>query len=221
MANVARAVKRGYRSQVRDAGALRTRARILEAGRHLFARKGIDGTTIAHIAQRAGVSEATVYATVKSKAGLLHALFHDAIFGPRFEQARRRLDGVTDPVERLALSAHVARAVYEGESAELGLLAKASAFSPELRRIQQRFEHMRREMQRERIDALFKARRARKGLARDAAADILWTLTCREVYHNLVHEAGWTPDAFQDWLAQTLVEALTDAAPRARAAKPG
>jgi AcrR family transcriptional regulator len=138
--------KRSYRSDARAEAAERTRSKILDAGKVLFSRKGIDVTTIAQIAERAGVSEPTVYATVKSKAGLLHALMHDAIFGPRFQQALRKLEGVTDPLQRVALSAHVARAVYEGESSELSLLMKSSAFSPELRKAQQAFEVLRRKM---------------------------------------------------------------------------
>lgn len=207
---MANSVKRAYRSEGREAAAGQTRARVLEAGKHLFSRKGIDGTTIAQIAARAGVAEATVYATVKSKSGLIHALVHEAIFGPRFQEAQQRLVGVTDPVRRIALTAHVARAIYEGESAELSLLMKASAFSPELRKTQKAFETLRREMQSERIDALFRAGRARRGLDRDTAASILWMYTGRDVYHKLVHESGWSPDKFQAWLEQTLLESLTD-----------
>lgn len=207
---MANAVKRTYRSETREAAAVRTRARVLEAGKYLFSRKGIDATTIAQIAARAGVAEATVYATVKSKSGLIHALVHEAIFGPRFQEAQQRLVGVTDPVRRIALTAHVARAIYEGESAELSLLMKASAFSPELRKTQKAFETLRREMQRERIDALFRAGRARRGLDRETAASILWMYTGRDVYHKLVHESGWPPDKFQAWLEQTLLESLTD-----------
>lgn len=204
-------VKRSYRSASREASADRTRTKVLEAGRFLFSRKGIDATTIAQIAERAGVSEATVYATVKSKSGLLHALMHEAIFGPRFQEAQKKLDGVGDPVEQIALTAHVARAIYEGESADLSLLMKASAFSPELRKTQQAFESLRREMQRGRIEALFKAGRARKGLDKDTAGSVLWMYTGRDVYHKLVHESGWSPDKYQDWLAQTLLLTLTDA----------
>jgi AcrR family transcriptional regulator len=207
-------VKRKYKSNSRDAGALRTRAKVLEAGRYLFSRKGIDNTTIAQIAERAGVSEATFYAMVKSKAGLLQALFHDAIFGPRFEQAQQRLAGATDPVERIALTAHVARAIYDGESADLSLLMKASAFSPELRKTQRRLDQLRREMQSDRIDALFRAGRARPGLDKETAGSVLWMLTSRDVYHKLVHESGWSPDKFQEWLEHTLVESLTDAIQR-------
>lgn len=204
-------VKRNYDSTSREASAARTRSKILEAGKYLFSRRGIDATTIAQIAERAGVSPATVYATVKSKSGLLHALMHDAIFGPRFQDAQKKLVGVNDPVKQIALTAHVARAIYEGESGDLSLLMKASAFSAQLRKTQHRFEALRREMQRGRIDALFKAGRAKKGLDKDAASTILWMFTGREVYHKLVHESGWSPDKFQGWLEHTLLTALTDA----------
>src|SRR5512138_2028751 len=115
---MANSSKRSYRSESRSQAAGRTRSQVLEAGKFLFSRKGIDATTINQIAERAGVSPATVYATVKSKAGLLHALMHEAMFGPRFLQAQQKLQGVDDAVQRIALTARVARAIYEGESSE-------------------------------------------------------------------------------------------------------
>ena len=66
---MARSVKRTYKSTGRDASADRTRLRVLEAGKYLFSRKGIDVTTIAQIAERAGVSQATVYPTVSRSQG--------------------------------------------------------------------------------------------------------------------------------------------------------
>jgi AcrR family transcriptional regulator len=203
-------IKRSYQSESRSASAGRTQAKVLEAGKFLFSRKGIDATTIAQIAGRAGVSQATVYGTVKSKSGLLQALMQETMFGPPFQQAQTQLESVTDPVERIAMTARVARAIYEAESAELSLLMKASAFSPELRKSLQGFETLRRDMQRERVDSLFKSGRARKGLDRETAVSLLWMFTGRDVYHKLVHESGWTPDKFEQWLARTLLEALTD-----------
>jgi AcrR family transcriptional regulator len=203
-------VKRTYQSASREMSAERTRSKVLEAGKFLFSRRGIDVTTIAQIADRAGVSSATVYATVKSKSGLLHALMHDAIFGPRFQEAQQKLVGVNDPIEQIAMTAQVARAIYEGESGDLSLLMKASAFSPELRKAQLQFEALRREMQRGRIDALFKSGRAKKGLDKETASSVLWMFTGREVYHKLVHESGWSPDKFQRWLEETLLATLTN-----------
>lgn len=208
---MANSVKRTYNSSSRDASADKTRSKVLEAGKYLFSRKGIDATTIAQIAERAAVSQATVYATVKSKSGLLHALMHDAIFGPSFQEAQKKLAGIGDPIEQIALTAHVARAIYEGESRDLSLLMKTSAFSPELHKTQAAFEALRRDIQRGRIEALFKAGRARKGLDKDTASSILWMFTGRDVYHKLVHESGWSPDKFERWLEQTLLATLTDA----------
>ena len=90
------------------------------------------------------------------------------------------------------------------------MLFQASVFSRELHKTQQAFESMRREMQRDRIDALFRSGRARKGLDRASASSILWLLTGRDVYHKLVHESGWSPDKFENWLRQTLLDSLTD-----------
>lgn len=201
--------KRAYRSSTRAEAAERTRARVLAAGKYLFARKGIDATTIAQIAERAGVSEPTVYALVKSKAGLLNAVMQEALFGPRFQEAQRRIVGVEDPVRRIALTAHIARAIYDAESAELNLLIRSSVFSPELRKSQQAFEALRRKMQKERIDALFEAGQAREGLTREDAATLLWMYTGREIYQKLVNESGWSADRYQAWLEATLLEGLT------------
>jgi AcrR family transcriptional regulator len=201
---------RPYRSQARSEAAERTRRRVLDAGRFLFSRKGIDGTTIAQVAERAGVSVPTVYSLVRSKSGLLQALMHEALFGERFQQAQQALEGVADPVARIGLTARVARAIYEGETAELSVLIKASAFSTELRKSQQSFESLRRKMQHERVEALYRSGRARPGLSQEDAATLLWMYTSREVYHKLVHESGWKPQRYESWLQETLIAALTD-----------
>ena len=197
------------RSRQRAEGAEATRARILAAARDLFSRKGIDATTIAQIAARARVSVPTVYATLKSKTGILRELMREAIFGPRYAKAVEVLAHATDPVQAIALSAAIARAIYEGESAELSLLMNASAFSPELRKLQLEFEQIRIDLQRDRVEQLFKHARARKGLDREHARHVLWMLTSRDVYRMLVHESGWSADRYQAWLSDTLVRLLT------------
>ena len=42
----------------------------------------------------------------------------------------------------------------------------------------------------------------------DDARRILWMYTSRDVYRMLVHESGWSPDRYQEWLARTLLDAL-------------
>jgi AcrR family transcriptional regulator len=202
--------KRRYTSEVRNRAADATKARVLEAAKKLFTRRGIDGVTIAEIAEKAGVAAPTIYALYKSKDGILRSLMRAALFGPRFQEARTKLDGVTDPVRLISLSAHVARAIYESESTELGLLRGASAFSPALRKLEQEFEAMRLEMQEERVRLLFAKAKQRKGLKINEAQRILWMYTSREIYRMLVHEGGWTPDQYQQWLSDTLLSTLVN-----------
>jgi AcrR family transcriptional regulator len=200
--------KRRYRSDLRLEAAEVTKERVLNAAKSLFARRGIDRVTIAEVAERAGVGTSTVYALYKSKEGILRALMQAALFGPRFQDAQARLSGVTDPVRLIVLSAHVARAIYEGESAELGLLRGASAFSAALRKLEQEFEKIRYDMQGERIRLLFAQSKQRGELTLDEARRVLWMYTSRDIYRMLVHESGWSPDRYQAWLSDMLVRAL-------------
>lgn len=183
---------------------------MLDAAKKLFTRRGIDGVTIAEISEKAAVAPSTIYALYKSKEGILRSLMKAALFGQRFQEARAKLDGVTDPVRMIALTAHLARAIYEDESAELGLIRGTSAFSPALRKMEQEFETMRFKMQEERLKLLFARARQRKGLKLGEARRILWMYTSRDIYRMLVHEGGWTPDHYQQWLSETLLHALVN-----------
>lgn len=203
--------KRAYSSSVRAEAADETRARILACAKKLFSRRGVDVVTIAEIADRAGVAGSTVYAVFRSKEGILRALMEQSLFGGRFQATQQILAGITDPVEVIGLTAHVARAIYESESSDLGLLRNVSGFSPALRKIEQEFERTRYRMQEERLRRLFAARRARKGISLDEARRIMWMYTSREVYRMLVVEGGWSADRYQDWLSQTLLTALVEA----------
>ncbi len=170
------------------------------------------------------MSVPTVCATLESKTGILRELMREAIFGPRYAKAVEVLAHATDPVESIALSAAIARAIYEGESADLSLLMNASAFSPELQKLQLEFEQIRLDLKRDRVEQLFKHARARKGLDRESARHILWMLSSRDVYRMLVHESGWSADRYEAWLSDTLVRLLTDpghGAARDEAAAPG
>ena len=54
------------------------RSGILEAGRHMFARKGYHGTGTAELAARAGCSEPTLYKYFPSKQAVFAAVLDDA-----------------------------------------------------------------------------------------------------------------------------------------------
>lgn len=207
---------RPYVSDVRSQAAEATRARILQASKTLFADRGIDRVTVEQIAKKAGVSASTVFALYKSKAGILRELIRSALFGQRFQVALARLKGETDPITLIALTADVARAIYEAESSQLGLIRGVSAFSPALGKLEKEFENLRFQMQKERVKLLFAQSKQRKELTLDEARRIMWMYTSRDVYRLLVHEGGWTPNRYQKWLSSTLVNALVNPASRNR-----
>jgi len=202
--------RRRYVSAQRHEAADATRGRVLDAARALFSERGIDKVTIAEIARVAGVAGSTVYALFASKTGILSALMRATMFGPRFQAAQQVLAGVSDPVKLVEMTGTVARAIYEAESAELGLLRGASAFSADLRETEAEFEALRREMQRPRLERLFAEGRARRGLDLAQAQQIMWMYTSRDIFRMLVHDGGWTLDEYQAWLSRTLVEALVE-----------
>lgn len=203
--------KRTYSSAARAEAAEETRARILTRARALFGTHGIEAVTIAEIARQSGVSASTVYAVFKSKEGILRSLMEQALFGPSTQAAQQILANVGDPVEAIALTARVSRSIYESESRELGPLRNVSGYAPALRTIEEEFEQARYAMQEERLDRLFAAGLAKPGISLAEARRILWMYTSRDVYRMLVVGGGWTHDRYEEWLSQTLVEALVNA----------
>lgn len=202
--------RRSYSSDRRARTAQDTRERILDAGQTLFSRNGIDGTTIAEIAREAGVGASTVYGVHGSKEGILRGLMERVLFGGGFQSAAAVLADVSDPVKQIELTSHISRAVYESESGDLGLLRRSSGFSPALKKMEQEFEARRYAMQEPRLRALFDAGLNRKDLSFEEARQVLWMYTSRDVYRMLVADGGWTPDRYQTWLSQTLLDALVE-----------
>jgi AcrR family transcriptional regulator len=200
--------KRSYNSRQRADAAAHSRSRVIEAARTLFAGRGFEAVTIADIAEKAGVSASGIYANFKSKEGVLHALMEQALFGSRYRAALAHLAEETDPVKQVISTAKIARAVYEGESEEIGLIRGVSALSPALKALEQSFENLRFELQAARVENLFAAGAVREGLSIEEARRVLWMYSSREIYRLLVQEGGWTPDRYEAWLSQTLADAL-------------
>ncbi len=205
---------RNYDSSKRTAKADASRQAMLDSARVLFARHGVDRVTMAEIAREARVGASSVYAAFSSKSGLLRALMEEALFGSQFRDALARLEAETDPVSTVIRSAEIARAIYQGESESLGLVRGASMFATELREIEQEFEQLRYDMQGDRLRALQAAGRLTPSLSLVDARRVLWALTSRDLYHNLVHVGGWSPARYERWLADAIRAQLV--APRAR-----
>lgn len=82
------------------------REAILDAAFRLFRDRGYTATTITTIAGEAGVSTANVYVYFPSKFRIAFTLY-DEWFRARVEALRVRVEGVSDPRERLFAVLHV------------------------------------------------------------------------------------------------------------------
>jgi len=199
---------RPYHSERRRQAAEKTRERVLATARALFEEEGIDSVPLRRIAAAASVAESTIYALFKSKEGILRELMRKAIFNARYEVEASRLNVIDDPIDLLRLTARIARTIYENEARELGLMRGMSLFSRELKKMEEEFEAMRLEMQRNRLQLFADRGLLPPGLSLADARHILWMYTSREIYRMLVVESGWAPDKFESWLADTLITAL-------------
>jgi len=200
--------KRRYKSRVRERQAYDTRQRIVEVARRLLRSEGYEGMTIEGIARRAEVSAQTVYATFKSKTGILIAILNQSMFGLEYEEVVREALKANDPETRLRLVANVARQLRSAQSAAFDLMRGAGVVAPQLAKLAQQRERLRYEKEESMIGFLRKAEALRPGLSHKTARDIFWMLTGGDVYRMLVRERGWSPQKYQNWLADTLVHSL-------------
>src|SRR5688572_12190127 len=84
MVGKVKTARRAYHSPVRTDQAKRTRLSELESARRLFIEHGYARTTVAAVADKAGVTPETIYLTVGGKRGLLEGVMditgpHDSI----------------------------------------------------------------------------------------------------------------------------------------------
>ncbi len=164
--------------------------------------------TVEAIAACAEVSVPSVYSIFKSKTGILIALLDESTFGPDYVEVVRQTLHASDPETRLRLAARVARQIRGAQSAAFDLLRGAGVVAPELAKLEQQRERLRYEGEEGVIIFLRDAGRLRPDLSYKTARDIFWMLTGGDVYRMLVRERKWSPQKYQDWLADTLVYSL-------------
>ena len=206
--NMSSCKKRIYHSESRQAQAAATKRRILEAAKRLFQVEGFEGVTIEQLAQAAEVSAPTIYGLFQSKRGVLRALMDDALPGHQFEALVKEAMAEKSPAKHLAISAKIARHVYDAERAQMALFQGASILSPEFKNLEKEREQRRYKRQEESIKLMVAQHALAKGLEPSKARDILWAFTGRDMYRMFVVEQGWTSDEYEKWLGQLLVKML-------------
>lgn len=205
---------RVYDNAARQTQSAETRQRIVEAAHRLMVERGYRRTTVAGIAEAAGVHVDTVYALVGRKPVLLRELIERALSGTDRAVSAEERDYVKailsepDPAHKLAIYARAVRHI-QGRMAPLFLaLRDASATEPEAGVVWREISDRRAANMRDLVRGLDRAGGLRADLSVDDAADMIWATNSSELYALLTVERGWSPDQYERWLADTWCRVL-------------
>ena len=210
MVVVARSVKRrSYDNTAREATSQATRQRIVDAARGLILERGYRGTTVADIAAAAAVHIDTVYQLVGRKPVLLRELIEQALSGTDHPITAEQRDYVKamkaepDPARKLTIYAGAVRAIQVRMAPLFLALRDAASTEPEARLVWQEISERRAANMHLLARDLKAAQGLRAGLSIDDAADVIWATNSSELYVLLILERGWSPDRYEQWLAET------------------
>jgi AcrR family transcriptional regulator len=191
------------RPTLREERAAVTRQRILNAARHRFFADGYAATTLTAVAQEAGVAVQTVYAVFGSKAAILAELRALVVDLPEADAEFRAAMAASTPERRLARFAHSIRNRWElagdivrvnQDAVRVDLSLRAGIAAADARRHGGIAAFVRG------IEADLGAR-----IDVDRTIGVVNALTLYAVYEELISVQGWTPDAYEAWLADSLV----------------
>ena len=199
---------RRYDSPTRRAQAEETRRAIAAAARELFLERGWAGTRVRDVAVLAGVSEPSVYAVYRNKAGLAMALLDSLDDDADPMRMLRELDEAEGrPGGPAAVLLSFDRRLFEHGGDEITVIREAGRTNPELAEVvvqgRQRGDRNRR-----RIFRSWPEGTLQEGLDVDGARDIYAALSNVDVYLVLTRERGWKPDRVEEWWVETMARLI-------------
>ena len=205
---------RGPAALPRRERARATRLRITKAASALFCDRGYTGTTMADIAEAAGVAVQTVYFNFHTKNEVLSSTYDLAVLGEgdRSPPARQPwyLAALAEPDVRTAV-----RWVVEGigeivrQAAPLDLAVRMAAESdPDVARFVLGNEQLRIDGYREVVAFLRAKSDLRPELTPERAADLMLLLVGPAAYRALVSERGWSHAEWVDWTTTAFLEQI-------------
>jgi AcrR family transcriptional regulator len=207
-------VKRSYDASGRREQARARRRAVVVAATALFERDGFRPTTIAAVAERAGVSAESIYKGFGTKAALAKAVFDFVIAGddepvpvwrrPEAEAVRAE----PDVRRKLVLYAR-GLALRQQRSAKVQILIRDGGHTDET------LAALWRQLLAERLTGmtmlgghLLESGQLREGIELEEVRDVLWTYTAVELYELLALERGWSLDRYAGWVAAAVTAAL-------------
>lgn len=201
------------RTTLRERRAALTRSVILDAARRQFAERGYAAAAVRPIAQEAGISLQTLYATFGSKQGLLLALVDTVREQTGGPEARARIPRSDDPDELIELAAGLRRRILEVCGDIIVTFREGAAGDPQVATAYEEGQRRMREGVERMCGRLEALGALRPGLTPRKAADQMAALFVAEIYEELTSpRSGWSPDEYEAWLRDRLREALLDPA---------
>jgi AcrR family transcriptional regulator len=201
--------RRRYHSPLRAEQADGTRRRVLAAARELFLARGYAGTTVAAVAQAAGVSPDTIYVSLGGKQGLLEGVLSLARFDPedpdqRDQQHRRdELSSLADPHQRLRRLVELSCQTLARISPVHAVLRGAADGHPFAGELYARMLRLRLQLQAQNLGS-YLGLSLRPGLTVKQAAERYSALLSPELYHLLTVERRWSTRHYASWVTELL-----------------
>lgn len=198
---------RSYSSPARSAQASRTRAQIVAAAHDLFVSTGWVATTMAGVAERAGVARQTVYLMFESKQALLDVCIDRRLRGsgadmPVRDQPEYQAMGSGTTAERVTAGARWLAGAHERSATIQRVLDQAAVTDPAA-------AARLREREQGRWQEVAFAVGLVLGTKPSAEfVDLVWTLAARDVWLKLVEQRGWTSAQWQAWFESALTAAI-------------
>lgn len=218
--------RRPYDSSRRQAQARDTRDAILDVARRRFVEDGFAATTIASVANDAGVSVDTIYKTYGSKPGLVRALYEQGLAGPGPVPAEARSDALQqterDPIAITRAFGGFVMELAPRTAPIMLLIRDAAASDPDMANLQAELDEERLRRMVHNARNLHNAGHLRADLSIEAAGEIGWLYTAPQLYELLVIKRGWSIQRFGAFVADALASAyfppdvIARATPRAK-----
>jgi len=202
---------RRYDASGRRRASAQRRLVVVEQARRLFLEHGFGGTTVAAVAQAAGVSVETIYKAFGGKAGLVRAVWEQALEGGGPVPAEERSDAVSavadDPREVVATWARLSAEVGERAAPVLALVRAAAAADPEAAALLAEIDAGRVARMRHNADALARRGHLRPGLSVERAAQLMVAIS-GSLHDPLVGDAGWSAVEYAEVVERLLTAGL-------------
>jgi AcrR family transcriptional regulator len=191
-----------------------TQWRIVKAAYTLFCSGGYAGTTMAQIAEAAGVAVQTVYFTFHTKSALLSRAYDFAVMGedePLAPDKQPWFNALTTERNLARAARHVVTGAGEitRRVTPLYLAARVAADGdPDTAKVIVFHERWRAEGYRAVLELLVTKAKLRPGLSFERATDLLLLFVGPDVYQVLVGGHGWSHKEWVDWTVSTVVEQI-------------